>query len=246
MQEARNWTVEIRLAYDVMANSADQALGAVLPLVSLGPDRYGPQPKIADYTVREISGDTKSIPASTDPVHGLTKPVYTAKEAAGLLGISLNLVYSRIPSMSIGRLRRYSRAAILNVLEHGIERDVEPQRPVRVSYDRPMRREKVAKVVIAKSEKTKSPVVTIKEAAKLLRISPYKMRQLVEAKKIYYHDDYGKKYIPREAIKHFTDGRTPREFVVRRLAEVKDDPVFTTPEDFEKFAAEWLAKWPEG
>lgn len=245
MLDQRNWTVEIRLAYDVNAISADQALGAVLPLVSLGPDRYGPQPKIADYTVREVANTAPTVTPAADPLHGLTKAVYTAKEVAQILHISVTTVYAKVPSMTIGGARRYTRAAVLNVLEHGIERDAESQRPTRVYYDRRMRPEKPAKIVRPKREKADSPFVTIAEAAKILSISKYRMRQLIEAKKIYYHDSYGRKSVSREAIDNFIAGRSPRAFVEKRLAEVRDDPVFRTPEEFKEFADEWLAKWPE-
>jgi hypothetical protein len=70
------------------------------------------------------------------------------------------------------------------------------------------------------------------------------MRQLVDDKKVYFNDSYGKKMIPRDAIQHYIDGLHPRAYVEKRLAEVKDDPVFRTPEEFKQFADEWLSKWP--
>jgi hypothetical protein len=146
----------------------------------------------------------EAVAAPGDPLHGLTKPVYTAKEAAALLGLSVHSVYTRIPSMSIGRLRRFTRAAILNVLEHGIEREREPQ-PEFIAHQGPFQREARAKVLRAKStetEKPKRPIVSIKEGARMLKILPAKFRELIEQKKIYFSDHGGKKTIPRSAVQY--------------------------------------------
>lgn len=245
MFEERNWTVEICLAFDVNAASADQALGAVLPLVSLGKDRYGPQPRIADYTVREHAVESHRASAD-DKLHGLTKAVYTAKEVAAILHVSLYTVYSRVPSMTIGGSRRYTRAAVLNVLEHGVSRDSEPQTPARAVYDRPMRAVKPAKVVRLKRDKSETPFLSVKSAAELLRISPYKLRQLLDEKKIYYNGEGRQRFIPREAIENYTKGLPPRAFVEQRIAEARVDPSWKGQlEDLEVAAANWLSQWPE-
>lgn len=49
----KEWTVELRLAYCVKAASPDQALGAVLPLLSLSRDRYGLNPVFAATVPRQ-------------------------------------------------------------------------------------------------------------------------------------------------------------------------------------------------
>lgn len=246
MLEQTSWTVEIRLAYDVNAPSADQALGAVLPLVSLGVDRYGPQPKIADYTVRELSGRAQTATATADPLHGLTKAVYTAKEVAEILHVSVHTVYSRVPSMTIGGARRYTRPAVLTVLERGVERGAKPEQPAMAIYDRATRYNRPAKIVQPKREKQDSRFLTIKEAANMLRISPHKMRQLIDERKIFYFESYGRKTISREAIQHYLGGQSPRAFVEKQIAEAKDDPNWKNNlEGIERVAAEWRAKWPE-
>ncbi|HXM17888.1 MAG TPA: helix-turn-helix domain-containing protein [Candidatus Tumulicola sp.] len=245
MLESKDWTVEIRLAYDVKASSAEQALGAVLPLLSLGPERYGAQPRVADYTVREIAPEALAVLTTDDPLQGLVKPVYTAKEAAQILGISLNNVYTRIPSMSLGRLRRFSRAAILRVLEHGVDREPEPK-PEPIRHDRTLRREMPAKIVRSRRQKTESPVVSITEAARMLRISAAKVRQLLEQRKIYYSEYSGRKTMPRQAVQNYIDGLTPRAFVEAELVGAEDDPMWRNDrEGLEQFAAEWRAQWPD-
>jgi hypothetical protein len=101
MLDEKLWTVDIRLSYSVRAASPNIALGAVLPLLSLGRDRYGAQPEIADYTVHERQQPTAQAPAHPAPPT-VTKPIYTAKEIAEILEISVSSVYGRIPSMQIG------------------------------------------------------------------------------------------------------------------------------------------------
>ena len=73
--------------YTVKAGSLPQALGALLPLLSLDRDRYGPQPEIADYAERERSAALTPA-ADEPPPSGLTKSVYTAREVAEILHIS--------------------------------------------------------------------------------------------------------------------------------------------------------------
>ncbi len=49
-----------------------------------------------------------------DSTRGLKKAVYIAKEVADILGMSVHTVYEKLPSMRIGKLRRYSRATVLD------------------------------------------------------------------------------------------------------------------------------------
>ena len=42
MLDDKDWVVDIRLSYTVRSISPDAALGAVLPLLALGPYRYSP------------------------------------------------------------------------------------------------------------------------------------------------------------------------------------------------------------
>jgi len=117
MLDDKNWVVDIRLSYNVRAQSPDAALGAVLPLISLGRDRYGPQPDVADYTVHERLEIQNESPATrSDP--GLTKSVYTAKEVAELLNISTASVYEKIPAY------RYCYLGCVPILGHIVENRV--------------------------------------------------------------------------------------------------------------------------
>jgi excisionase family DNA binding protein len=242
MLEDKDWVVDVRLSYRVKAASPDAALGAVLPLLSLGRDRYGPQPDVADYTVHEsLHLAAETSPKALPP--GLSKSVYTAKEVAEILNISTASVYEKIPCMRIGGSRRYSRAVILEILERGSI--PEPQRPVPVYHER-HRPEKPPKVV-SKAPPIPKPFMTISEVAKTLRLSPYKIRQLLDAKKIHYFETQGGgRNIRRDAVAHYVNGGTPRQFLERVLAESQDAGQFRDdPTKFERIAAEWRAMWPE-
>jgi excisionase family DNA binding protein len=245
MVEEKPWRVEIRLAYDVRADSADRALGAVLPLVSLGPDRYGPQPQIADYTVREHAAAHVAVKESDDKMHGLTKAVYSADEVANILGVGRSTVYALVPCVHIGRARRYARAAILEVLEHGLER---PQRPEPVRYVRPPRQtaKPPPQVERQKRKRPESASLTITEAARMLRISPAKFKQLIEDRKIFSYENYGKRSIPRKAVEMFIEGQTPRAYVEAQIAYAMSQPSWEKDRaDLEPIIEKWREEWPE-
>ncbi len=244
MMGEQDWIVEIRLAYTVKAGSPDEALGAVLPLVSLGRDRYGPQPEIADYTVREHPKEAIVV-STTDSTQGLTKAVYTAKEVAEILGMSVHTVYEKLPSMRIGKLHRYSRAAVLDVMEKGVQ-PKPPEVPERVLYRGRRRAEASARVTEKEKPKADAPLLSVPDAAKLLRLSSYKLRQLLDAKEIYHMKSGRKIMIPRVAAENFVNGLSPRAFVEARLREARDDPTWKDmPEELERFATEWRAEWPD-
>lgn len=245
MIEERLWLVEIRLAYDVQADSADRALGAVLPLVSLGPDRYGPQPQVADYTVRERASTQDAVKESGDRMHGLTKAVYSADEVADILDVGRSTVYTLVPCVRIGRARRYARAAILEVLEHGLER---PQRPEPVRYVRPPRQATKLRPQNEHHERKRpeSATVTITEGARMLRISLAKFKQLIENRKIFYYESLGKRSIPRRAVEMFVNGETPRAYVEAQIAYAMSQSSWEKDRaDLEPIIEKWRAEWPE-
>jgi excisionase family DNA binding protein len=137
MNEQRDWIVDVRVSYRVEAASPDQALGAVLPLLSLGRERYGPQPEVADYTVRE----RPTAPAAVNSAYGepaaheLSKPIYTAAEVAEILGVGKATVYQRLPSIRIGGTVRFARATLQHILEHGLdEKPPESPKPATRDY----------------------------------------------------------------------------------------------------------------
>jgi excisionase family DNA binding protein len=242
MLDDREWTVEIRLAYTVNAASPAQALGAVLPLLSLDRDRYGPQPEIADYTVRERSA-VPSPAADNAPPSGLTKSVYTAKEVAEILHISTASVYEKIPCMRIGGSRRYSRTVILEILEKGSVPDPPPL-PVAI-YDERQQPEKPAKVA-SKAQRPQKPFATVTEVARMLRLSASKVRELLDAKKIHYFETDGRRQIRRDAVEHYVAGGTPRQFVERMIADGEKAGYFKDdPESLQQVVDQWRAAWPD-
>jgi len=243
MLDDKTWVVDIRLSYNVRAVSPDAALGAVLPLIALGRDRYGPQPDIADYTVHERQQSTvESSPGRPDS--GLSKTMYTAKEVAELLHISTASVYEKIPCMRIGGSRRYSRAVIQEILERGSIPEP-PPRPPPVYHER-RRPERPAKVT-SRVPAPPKPFMTIAEVGKMLRLSKYKVRQLLDARKIHYFEiQGGDRRIRRDAVEHYVNGGTPREYVEKQIAEAEADPTFRDdPEMLAEIAAKWREDWPE-
>jgi len=200
------------------------------------------QPDIADYTVHErLSPAADSSSKSVPP--GLSKSVYTAKEVAEILSISTASVYEKISCMRIGGSRRYSRAVISEILERGSI--PESERPLPVYHQR-RRPEKPAKVV-SKAPPAPAPFMTVNEVAKTLRLSPYKVRQLLDAKKIHYFERQGGgRNIRRDAVEHYVKGGTPREFIERVLTEGMDAGHFRDDlGSFERIAEQWRAAWPE-
>jgi len=243
MLDEKEWVVDVRISYNVKAISPDAALGAVLPLLSLGRDRYGPQPDVADYTVHERpSSAAPSVLPTTHP--GLSKSVYTAKEVADLLNVSKATVYEKIPCMRIGGSRRYSRAVIQEILERGHVPEP-PPRPAPVHHER-RRPEKAAKVASKASPRPKA-FMTVAEVAKTLQLSTHKVRQLLEARKIHYFEgEGGAKQIRHDAVEHYVNGGTPRQFVERIVADGEKAGHFRDdPEALRRIADEWRAAWPE-
>ena len=237
----KDWIVDIRLSYRVRAHSPDAALGAVLPLIALGRDRYGPQPDIADYTVRERAEITTDPPVTSHP--SLTKAVYTAKEVAEILHISTASVYEKIPCMRIGSSRRYSRAVIQEILDRGSLPEP-PPRPTPVYHER-RQSEKRAKVV-SKTPAPNEPFATVTEVGRMLRLSPYKVRQLLDAKKIHYFETNGHRNIRRDAVEHYVAGGTPRQFVERLIADTEKAGKFKDDlETLQQIAEQWRAAWPD-
>lgn len=243
MLDDKTWVVDIRLSYSVRAYSPDAALGAVLPLIALGPDRYGPQPDVADYTVHErVEALTESPSPTSQP--GLSKTVYTAKEVAELLHISKASVYEKVPCMRIGGSRRYSRAVIQEILERGIVSDP-PPRPTPVYHER-RRPEKPAKVVTKATPPRPKPFASVAEVARMLRLSPSKVRQLLDDQKIHYFGAYGRRQIRRDAVEHYVAGGTPRQFVEKMIADGEKAGYFKDdPESLQQVVEQWRAAWPE-
>jgi excisionase family DNA binding protein len=82
----KRFLVEVRLGYDVRANTADEALRLVSPRIQ------DDQTIDIEYSVRERQEPVAPKEKAPD-LHGLTKPVYTMTEVASILGTSRSSVY---------------------------------------------------------------------------------------------------------------------------------------------------------
>jgi excisionase family DNA binding protein len=172
--------------------------------------------------------------------------MYTAKEIAAILNLSVATVYQRIPGMRIGDARRYSRATVLDVIQNGVAMEPRPEAPQRVQYERRGRVKHLPRVVAKRPEKIESPTLTIKEAGKLLHLSPSKVRQLLEQRRIYHVREYGKTTIPRDALQFFIDGQSPRDFVEKLITYARNNPSWQKDINLlEEAAAKMRAEWSE-
>jgi hypothetical protein len=81
----KRYLVEVRLGYDVRADTADEAL----KLVSSG--IQDDETIAVEYSVRERH-EAAPIESKSPDLHGLTKPVYTVTEVASILGTSRSSV----------------------------------------------------------------------------------------------------------------------------------------------------------
>jgi hypothetical protein len=94
------YLVEARLAYEVHANTADEALRLVSLMI------LDHRPVSIEYSVRERGEPIAPRESPPDDLHGLTKPVYTLSEAASLLGTSRSMIRQRFGPISVRLGRR--------------------------------------------------------------------------------------------------------------------------------------------
>jgi hypothetical protein len=136
----KSYLVEARLAYEVQADTADEALGLVSLMIL---DHRAAR---VEYSVRERP--VPIVPKETQPgdLHGLTKPVYTLSEAASLLGTSRSTIRQRFGPISV-RLRRrvlIPRSKIIGILDGEVSLDQQylpaPLRSTTERHDRTPKR----------------------------------------------------------------------------------------------------------
>jgi|GEM_PF-6723341 hypothetical protein len=82
----KRYLVEVRLSYDVRADTADEALRLVSPAIQ------NDETIAVEYSVRERH-EPPPIESKSADLHGLTKPVNTATEVASIFGTSRSSVY---------------------------------------------------------------------------------------------------------------------------------------------------------
>jgi excisionase family DNA binding protein len=138
----KRYLVEVRLGYDVRADTADEALKLVSSAIQ------DDETIAVEYSVRERHEAAPPIESKSPDLHGLTKPVYTVTEVASILGTSRSSVYelARRSSSStrLGRRVLIPRNTLVAFLNGELPLK-EPVSPEPVSPSRPMRRNPVKK-----------------------------------------------------------------------------------------------------
>jgi excisionase family DNA binding protein len=138
----KRYLVEVRLGYDVRADTADEALKLVSSSIQ------DDETIAVEYSVRERHEAAPPTESRSPDLHGLTKPVYTVTEVASILGTSRSAVYelARRSSSStrLGRRVLIPRNTLVAFLNGELPLK-EPVSPEPVSPSRPMRRNPVKK-----------------------------------------------------------------------------------------------------
>jgi len=251
----KRYLVEVRLGYDVRADSADEALKLVSPGIQ------DDETIAVEYSVRERHEAAPPIESKSPDLHGLTKPVYTVTEVASILGTSRSSVYelARRSSSStrLGRRVLIPRNTLVAFLNGELPLK-EPVSPEPVSRTRPMRRNPVKRSTLPeavtpvrrppeKREVKEKSSVSVTEAARILHISTSRVRELMDQRKIYY-TEYGKRTIPKGAIENFVSGLPAITMLEENIAYYRAHNEMDA--EMEEVAAKLLSEWridvPEG
>ena len=83
--------------------------------------------------------------------------------------------------------------------------------------------------------------VSITEAARILHISTSRLRELMEQRKIYYTDYYGKRTIPKKAIENFVNGLPAVGMLEENIAHYRANKQMDA--EMEEIAAKLLSEW---
>jgi hypothetical protein len=92
-----------------------------------------------------------------------------------------------------------------------------------------------------KREVKEKSSVSITEAARILHISTSRLRVLMDQRKIYYADYYGKRTIPKEAIENFVNGLPAITMLEENIAYYRANNQMDA--EMEDIAAKLLAEW---
>lgn len=223
----KRFVVEVRVRVEAEAETPDEALRAVIPL--LGRDLEGHD---IGYSVREsreaTSLRTVAASESSSDVHGLDKPLYTVVEAAQILHVSKTAMYEHANTQAIQTIRlgtriRIPRKALVAVLDGEVSlskpapaitpapRRYEPRPlPQTVRNTRKRRREEAPK-------QGNNNLLSVTDAAIALKTSPTAVRRLLDERKIYYVTMANKRMIPKRALEIFGEGRPPIDVVEENI-----------------------------
>jgi predicted transcriptional regulator len=240
----KQFTVSLEHSYTIEAESADAALRAVLPMVR---DAEG-----VAYSVREIAPRPIEIVDSGVGLYAnLTKSAYKAQEVAELLGISRHSVYERIPCIRVGSRRLYPRAAIVDVLQNGLK-SKEPtiqEAPRSRRYTAPPKSAKIPTAnqsvpMVAGALDARTKQFTMKDAAVMLGISYSKVKELLDARQIYYVESYGKRILMKDSFEHFLNGGSAWQYAEMLIERGRNDPNFKNDQGIvDKVAQEMRETW---
>ena len=183
-------------------------------------------------------------------------------EAASVLGTSRSSVYElarrSASNTRLGRrvlIPRNTLVAFLNgelpLMEESAPAPVTPSRPMRRN---PVKRSTLSEAVTPvrrppeKQEVKEKSSVSITEAARILHISTTRLRELMDQRKIYFTDYYGKRTIPKKAIENFVNGLPAVTMLEENIAYYRANNQMDA--EMEEVAAKLLAEWkidpPEG
>jgi len=246
----KRYLVEVRVGYDVRANTADEALRLVSPAIQ------DDQTIDVEYSVRERREPAAPKESTVPDLHGLSKPVYTVTEVASILGTSRSSVYELArrgaSSARLGRrvlIPRSTLIAFLNgelpLKEQASSAPVSPSRPIQRSN--PPKKSRLPEVVSPvrhqpqKEEVKEKSSVSITEAARMLHVSTSRLRELLDQRKIYYTEYYGKRTIPKEAIENFVNGLPAITMLEQNIAYYRANKPMDA--EMEEIAVKLLAEW---
>ena len=246
----KQYFVEVHSAYEVQANTADEALRLVSPLVR-DDGTAGIQ-----YHVREQPEPAAPKDPQPADLHGLTKPVYTVSETASLLGTSRYTVYEFVRRglvcVRLGRRVLIPRSKIVGILNGEAQLDEQQHLPAPVRamarrYPNRPKKSPLPEVVPAvqarrstKEIKEKDPV-SVSEAARILHVSTSRLRELLDERRIYYTEYYGKRTIPKSAIENFVNGLPAITMLEENIAYYRANNQMDA--EMEEIAAKLLAEW---
>jgi len=245
----KRYLVEVRLGYDVRVDSADEALRLVSPAIQ------NDETIAVEYSVRERHEPAPQIEPKSGELHGLTKPIYTVTEVASILGTSRSSVYELArrggSNTRLGRRVLIPRSTVVAFL-NGELPPKEQVPPEPISRSRPTRRSPVKRSTLpeavtpvrrqpGKPEVKEKHSVSITEAARMLHVSTNRLRELMEQRKIYFTDYYGKRTIPKKAIENFVNGLPAITMLEENIAYYRANNQMDA--EMEEIAAKLLAEW---
>jgi len=249
------YLVHARLTYEVQANTPDEALR----LLSL--NLYDDEAVSVEYSVRKrqpepVAPEAPMMPREPEPpdLHGLTKPVYTVSEVASILGASRYSVYELVRrgiiSFRLGRRVLIPRSTIVAMLNGEVHLNKpEASAPIRSKipsrgFERPKGstvQDVAAPVRQRRRQDVKESSLSITEAARILHIATSRLRELLDQRKIYYTEYYGKRTIPCKALENFINGLPAIAMAEENIARYRADGPLNHEE--EEIAAKLLAEW---